>query len=171
MSAPTCTITLSGTVCIATCTSGARFDLSGRAATPMWHAVDQLTADQHDYYFAACGPLHGTQCTGSAVSETPAIQTWGSPSPQPPAFPADSCASLGAFNTRACHSHGGALLTCEYANGDADRAVSISFRCAHYAQPPTVVQRDQSLHYEIEFIGPEGCATGTALLPLSNHGQ
>ena len=61
------------------------------------HATD---AAAHDYYFDACDvvPKSAAVCDGTTAQRPVAIQTWGAP--QPPEFPADSCAGLGDASTR-----------------------------------------------------------------------
>lgn len=136
------------------------FDLgSFKAATPsagFYHATD---SGGHDYYFDACGAIKSVTCQGSSAPDPVAVQTWGEPAPQPPSFPQDSCGALGADSTQSCHSTNASALQCDYSQGDGGRTVSIRYKCAPVATPPTASQPDQSVtHYVIDFSGPGGCA-------------
>ena len=130
-----------------------------KAATPaagFYHVTD---SSQHDYYFDACGAITLVTCTGSATTSPAALQTWGSPAPQPPTFPQESCAGLGSFAAQSCHSKNASDFTCDYANGDGGRTLSFNYQCAPIAAPPTATQPDPSVnHYVIIFKGPSACA-------------
>jgi len=148
-----------GNPCVHTCPTGT-FDMSGfKAATPaagFYHVTD---SSQHDYYFDACGAITLVTCTGSATTSPAALQTWGSPAPQPPTFPQESCAGLGSFAAQSCHSKNASDFTCDYANGDGGRTLSFNYQCAPIAAPPTATQPDPSVnHYVIIFKGPSACA-------------
>jgi len=120
-----------------------------------------VAAQTQDYYFEACGPISAVTCQGSSITTgVAAIQTWGSPSPQPPSFPSDACGVLGSFQSQQCSSSNG-TFTCDYANGDGSRSVSIRYTCAPTYLPPTAGQPDPDVnppHYIIEFKGPAACA-------------
>ena len=154
-----CQISTHGGACMAFCNSGARFYLSRLSVTPMYNATD---ANAHRYYFSVCSSLRPSdvQCAGSITTSPIAIQSWGYDPPQLPNLPSDSCAGLGSVDTMLCHSRGGSLLTCSFRGGDAGRSISISYRCSQKQQAPTVVQTGVDLHYDIEWIGPAGCASG-----------
>lgn len=145
------------------------FDLSGfkPPATPgYWHAQD---ASQHDYYFMGCGTVSSLStpvtCTDSPCTQPAAIQTWGTPSPQPPVFPGDSCAGLGSFPDGKCDSFNNAThqgVSCAFAGGDGGRALTINYICSQAAfTAPTAAQTGMAPgggdHYVITFTGPAGC--------------
>lgn len=113
-----------------------------------------------DYYFDACGAVSGVTCSGSTVTGgVPAIQTWGSPTPQPPVIPQDSCAALGSEPTRTCHANGTGLV-CDHTGGDGGRTVSIVYTCSDESRPPIASQPNPSAtppHYVITFQGPWAC--------------
>jgi hypothetical protein len=140
------------------CGSEGRFDLTGfKKATPAtgyYHAVD---SEQHDYFFEACGWMTKITCQNSQAQGPIAFQTWGQPPPQPPQFPADSCAALGAFSTEMCHATNG-TLSCDFTNGDGGRSASVSYQCGPTYQQPTAAQPDpQDSHYVLTLMGPAGC--------------
>ena len=151
-------------------------DLSGfktqmPAALGYFHYQD--TADMQDYYFDACGPVSTVTCTGSTVTGVAAIQTWGSPAPEPPAFPASSCGALGAFATQECAQAGPGNFSCAYTGGDGGRTVEFLYTCAPAYAPPTASQPDPESnppHYVVVFAGPAACGGGGAAETGSSWG-
>ena len=150
------------------------FHLSGfstalKPAGGFFHAQDST---QHDYYFAACGPLSKLACSGSSATPPVAIQTWGSPAPQPPKFPEESCAGLGAATTATCRAQNASVLTCDYSDGDGGRTVSFEYSCAASYSPPTASQTDPlGLQYYIRFAGPAACARPRAVCGFATSTQ
>jgi hypothetical protein len=118
---------------------------------------------QHDYYFDACADgMTVVSCQNSQAQGPVAIQTWGQPPPQPPQFPADSCAALGAFSTETCHATNSSL-SCDFTNGDGGRSATFMYTCGPAFQQPTASQPDpQDSHYVITFSGPAACSGGGA---------
>jgi len=114
-----------------------------------------------DYYFDACGAVTGVTCSGSSVQGgANCIQTYGSPAPQPPTFPADSCAALGAFSSQACKQMTPTKVTCQYTGGDGDRTSEVVYTCGPDYLPPNATQPNPSAvpaHYVINFVGPSAC--------------
>lgn len=157
---PSCSI--GATPCEHTCTDGITVDLAPfKAHTPpqgFYRYTDQ--EHQQDYYFDACGPIKAVSCTGSSTHTPAAIQTYGQPAPQPPTFPASSCAAIGSFTTQSCAAAGSGNFTCTYTSGDGDRSVAFEYSCASTYQAPTASQPDPEAvpaHYVIHFAGPAAC--------------
>ena len=136
------------------------FDLSSFTAAEsssggFYHATD---SSGHDYFFDACGAITKVTCEGSAVAAPVALQAWDGGA-EPPTLPQDQCGALGAVSTQSCHSTNASALTCDYINGDGGRTVSIRYKCAAVAVPPTASQPDPlAEHYIIDFAGPGACA-------------
>jgi hypothetical protein len=149
-----------------TANTGVTFDLSGfkPPATPgYWHVLD---ANQHAYYFTGCGTVASLSsplaCIGSQCKQPAAIQTWGDPVPQPPVFPADSCAGLGSVSDETCHWFSNATeqgVSCAFVGGDSGRALTINYICskAKFTAPTAAQTWPASAHYLITFTGPAGC--------------
>jgi len=158
--------------CTQSCADGT-YDLSGfQAQVPDTGFFDVQDADQHHYYFDACGAVDPTQltCVNDPTADPVAIQTYSTPAPKPPRFPSDGCASLGAEGTRVCTSSE-AGLNCTYTggkpgtSGGPGRSVTFLYTCAHDYTPPTATQPNpvgQPLYYLLTFTGPGGCP-GAAL--------
>ena len=164
---PPCAAVDPGSPCIQTCHDGT-FDLSGfkPPADPGYFHVQD--AELHDYYFMGCGNLASSSspltCQGSSCKQPVAIQTWGTPAPQPPAFPGDACAGLGEFPSGTCNSFNNATMTgvsCLFYNGDGGRTVTVNYICSPTMASPTAGYAHPgpggSAAYQITFTGPAGC--------------
>lgn len=128
------------------------FDLSGFKAQEPNHYLYAIDDSFHTYYFGGCETLQGVTCEGSTIASPAAIQTWGG---NPPVVPSDSCAAVGDFTTRECHSPNNQTLICDHSRGDQGRSVSFEYKYAPTAYRYAASQPDpSSLHYNIQLEGP-----------------